>query len=266
MLSDTLTGTERVLNKMARRGGSGDFRPRPYAGRGGEDSSSYRSPAPPAPAPAPIAQATQKRAAGIAKFASQGRPASSLGGRTVSRAPAPSRVGTSRTGTVSRSSGGGGGISDYGSGGGMAGGESVAAPPPISDDEYLAGDTSFQAQLSALARALTDFESQQGTAATQFDTNLLGQRGDLKKARTQGFQDLENDFGARNMLQSGLYGDSFSDLGEQFDRRGADLDMGKANYDTNRGLELGNFKTEQGLTSQRARAEAIARRASSFAL
>lgn len=160
--------------------------------------------------------------------------------------------------------GGGGGV-----GTNRTGGISNFAPPPAPPappnlEAFSAKDSTYQNQLSALKKALADYMAQQGQGKNQYLTSYASDAKSLGENRTQGLDDLGNDFASRGLLQSGLYADSLSDLNSDFDKRQAALDQARAAFLAQQGSDLTNFKSEQQLTQQKALQEAAARRAAQY--
>lgn len=146
----------------------------------------------------------------------------------------------------------------------------AVAPPPAptmpSVDEWLSGDSTYQSQLAALAKALTDYQAQMGQQKTQYGVDYGAKVNELGLARGNALKDLENDFASRGLRQSGLYFDNQTEMNGQYDRRQSDLDRAKTDYEANLATAFSNFQTEQNLTSQRAREDALAKRAAQFGM
>lgn len=142
------------------------------------------------------------------------------------------------------------------------------APPPAppSVQTWLKGDSSYITQQSALARALSDYKKQMSGQQSQYEGQYGLNNTELKKQRETGFTDLENDYASRGLLQSGVYGKAYSDLENDYKRRQTDLDTARANFLANLQTGYGNFQTEQQTTAERARQEALARRAAKYNL
>jgi hypothetical protein len=127
-------------------------------------------------------------------------------------------------------------------------------------------DAPYITQQSALARALADFQKQQGTAKTQYQGQYDLNLGDLTKQRTSGIADLQNDYASRGMLQSGVYGTAYSDLENEYKNRQTALDTARTNFLANLGNEATNFAGEQRDVLERAKQEAYARRLAKYNL
>ena len=184
-------------------------------------------------------------------------------------------------------SGGGGGGSYYsGGGGGSYGGgggsydSGVAAPvvTPPSEEDYLAGDSGYTTQLSALQSALqryiADSDFQRKNYETDYGKSLRdlgydeGKKAwnwtDQLTASGRGYQNQLNDFGARGMLQSSGYADAFNELQRMLNQQYDSLSNAKTTYMTDLDNQIANYKGENTSSQQAARAEALARRAAQY--
>lgn len=168
--------------------------------------------------------------------------------------------------SYSGSSGGGGGYSGGGGGVGTSstGQVSTMAAPAPSIEAFLGSDASYQAQVAALNKALADYQAQMGTQQNQYNTNYASNIAQLGQDRTVGLADQQNDYTGRGLLHSGLYGKAAGDLNTQFDTRQSDLARARADFLANLGLDFNNFRSEQNLTQQKAKQDAIARRAAQY--
>src|SRR5216117_857444 len=115
--------------------------------------------------------------------------------------------------------GGGGGGGNYGGGGGGCGGTTapaVKAPPPPSLASWLKTDADYQDQLRAFAKTLADetanVTQRQGRVKTDYQSGVSS----MGEQRVKDLQDIMNDFAARGLLKSGLYGQRQSDYEKQY--------------------------------------------------
>ena len=179
----------------------------------------------------------------------------------------------------------------YGGGGGGGGGGAMAAVAPVappSEEDYLAGDSGYQTQLAALKRALGDYTADDTAQRTKYNTDYSTGLKDLgwmnddpttagvdesgwdwndqNTASGRANQNQLNDFAGRGLLQSSLYATAKDNLGRSFNDQKTGLDKSKVDYLADRDRQLGAFKNDNTSSSQQARAEAIARRAASYAL
>lgn len=185
--------------------------------------------------------------------------------------------------------GGGGGYTtqDVGGGGGGGGG----AP---SEEDYLKGDSAYQAQLSALQKALADFSAdntaQQGKYQTSYDDSLRGlgwQNGmaddpmtadvdettqggwnfnDQNTAAGRSYQNQLNDFAGRGMLQSSGYGTALDGLTRSLNDQHSSMDTAKQSFFDDLARQLSTETNQNTMSTQQAKADAIARRAAQYGL
>lgn len=127
--------------------------------------------------------------------------------------------------------------------------------------DYLKLDSAYQAQSAALTQAKKDYLAQQKTARTGYDTNYLYDKTNMGINRKAAYGDQQNDYAARGMMQSGLYGDALVKHTNEWNQKGAQLEFARRQYIANLGHDLTNFNTQQTLTNTQAEQEAAARRA-----
>lgn len=174
-----------------------------------------------------------------------------------------------------------GGYSDMGLMGGGGPAPMVTAP---SEEDYLAGDGSYQSQFAALKGALeryiADSDLQRTNYNTDYGTSLrdLGYTEGLEGApgkwnwddvaTTSGnaYQGQLNDYASRGMLQSQGYADAASNLERALNQQYGQIQTNKNNFMTDLDRQIANYKGENTSAQQAARAEAIARRAAQYGL
>lgn len=180
--------------------------------------------------------------------------------------------------------GGGGGSRSY-SGGGSGGGgtfdtfSAMSAPAPTapSEEDYLAGDATYQATIAALARQLasfnTDIDSQLSTRKIDYDNALqqLGWRDggnwnfeDQMTAAGRGYQSLLNDFASRGMIQSQAFGDAQNDLTRTLNKQYEGMNTANTQFIDDMTRQKTKASDENTAATQSARAEAILRRAAQY--
>lgn len=133
-------------------------------------------------------------------------------------------------------------------------------------DAFLGGDVGYQGQLRQFSQALNDFLAdvtrRRGTLETDFATSK-------KAGADQRIKDLdliEDDYGARGLLTSGLYAKAVGDYETEFNQRMEEL--ARRQQEAMGGLqqEEGTFRSQQQLKEQAAKEAAIRRRAEQFGL
>lgn len=168
------------------------------------------------------------------------------------------RTTSSSTGRVVSGTGGGGG------GGGIA--AAPPAPSPMSINDWLGQDSAYISQKGALAKALADYQAQMGKQQTQYEGGYKNNLRDLGINKTRSMDDQQNDFASRGLLFSGVYGQDASKLVNDFSRRESDLALNRSNWLDNLATDFSNFKDQQQLTEEKAKQDAIARRAAQYGL
>lgn len=141
----------------------------------------------------------------------------------------------------------------------------VTGPGPVPDiASYLNQDSGYQQQLREFAAALNDF----GADATRRRGSLESQYGLSSKALAdQKIKDLdllEDDYGARGLLKSGLYGKAVGDYEKEYGQRTSDLSRQQNEALAALTAEQGSFSAQQKLKEQAAKEAAIRRRAEQF--
>lgn len=187
----------------------------------------------------------------------------------------------------------GGGSFGGGAAGGALGGMTVtsaAAPmsvpePPkprtweeLSEAErtdYLKGDATYTAQQSALEQELQNLIAELGLQRTNYQTDYtsalsnMGWNQDqnsfdpknLLGAYGASYANQENDFANRGMLDSSGYANALTNLNTSFDKQKGDLDNSRSNFLRELQTRETGARNTNTQDIQRARADAIARRA-----
>lgn len=145
-----------------------------------------------------------------------------------------------------------------------------AAPPqqgpgPVPDiNAFLNGDGSYQAQIRDFANTLAQFNAditrRKGVLTSDYNASNKAM-GDQK---IQDLANLQDDYGARGILTSGLYGKAVGDYNNEFNTRMTDLTSKENQAMDQLGQESGRFGSQQQLQQQAAREAAIRRRAEQY--
>lgn len=152
-----------------------------------------------------------------------------------------------------------------------------------SEEDYLAGDGTYQATLSALARQLQSFQSdidtQRGNRKLDYEKAVKelgyvrpGEAGgaaswnwdDMLTASGRAYQNNSNDYAARGMLQSQAYADSINNLQRSLLDQYTGIDQSNTQFNSDLDRQVTKAKDENTAASQAARAEAIMRRAAQY--
>lgn len=178
----------------------------------------------------------------------------------------------------------GGGYSDPGAGMGQA---MVPQAPPQTDEQWLATSApEYQLQLAALLRASQDYEADATAQTTRYGVDYndalksLGYTqdnaatanvnegawnyGDLNTSAGRSFNNQQNDFAGRGMLQSSLYGTANDNLTRSLNDQLSGVNSAKKTFTDDLARGKAAFKEENRQGQQQARFEALARRAASI--
>jgi hypothetical protein len=163
-----------------------------------------------------------------------------------------------------------------------------AVPAGDPNQDYVT-DSGYIAQAAALQRALemynADFDKQQ----TDYDTNLVKSFGELgwqdqdedffgtpddgswnfkdqNSSAGRGYQNQQNDFASRGLLQSSLYGTAFDNFLRQLNEQKSSMDTGRNKFRTDQSTAKQQYTNDNAFALEQAKAEAIARRASGYTL
>lgn len=168
--------------------------------------------------------------------------------------------------------------------------DAPAAPPQVNIEDYLASgaDSAYTAQMAALTKALENSQADLTAQRGQYDVNYgdsvknLGYNQaipddpatsqneamtggwnftDTNNAAGRGFQNQQNDFAGRGMLQSSLYGTAQDNLTRSLSDQLAGMNTAKQNFGSDIARQGAAFGNQNTLSQGQAKAEAIARRA-----
>lgn len=169
--------------------------------------------------------------------------------------------------------GGGGG------GGGFVGGGqtfSAPAPPPpppppsrparLSAADWLEGDSAYQDQMSEYDRALKTFIGRITKEKEQFNLdNDVAVKGNARN-RGVAMDDQAEDFAARGMINSGVFGQESQQLGDRFNEQDSLLARILQRQMSDAGNRQEDFQTETQLGRGNAKRSALARMAAKQAI
>jgi hypothetical protein len=169
--------------------------------------------------------------------------------RYVPRTPAkpPARVGSGPTGNIAP----------------------VTQPPPPappSIDEWLGGDSTFQSQNNALSKAWADYQNNAKLQTDQYTNQYNTNKDQLGKQKIIDQSALEDDYASRGLMNSGLYGKAFTDFTNDYATKFTNLDTAKSDFLANLLAAQQGFQSDQQVQTDKARQDAINRRAAQYGL
>lgn len=157
--------------------------------------------------------------------------------------------------------------------GDFAGDPGGLSAPVIPD---VASDATYQQQKAELLKALGDYQAQMQLGNSQYDTNYndslrhLGwngqgfDRGNMQGLYGQALSDNQNDFGARGVMNSGLFANADSQLNNQFADRKTSADTARQQFIDTQNQGFTNYKGQNDLAMLAAQKEAAARLAAQY--
>jgi len=142
-------------------------------------------------------------------------------------------------------------------------------------NDYLKGDATYVAQSGALEQELKNLIAELGLQRTNYNTDFnsaLSNLGwdtktnsfdprNLLGAYGASYSNQENDFAGRGMLDSSAYAQALENLGTSFNKQKGDLETARGNFLRELETRETGAKNTHTQDLQRARADAIARRA-----
>lgn len=140
----------------------------------------------------------------------------------------------------------------------------VPAATPGDINTYLGGDAGYQDQLRQLAKALSDFNADVGRRKGTLESEYGLSKKAMDDQKVIDLKNIEDDYGSRGLLRSGLYGKAVGDYNTEFGQRMSDLDRRQQQALQLLLQEQSQYQQQNTLEQQRAREEALRLRAQSL--
>jgi len=178
----------------------------------------------------------------------------------------------------------------------LAAAPAPAPAPAMSQDQFIASDAGYQAQLAALTKALSNYQADNTAQVSKYNTdfgtslknlgwnpaaagavddpstpNIDESKGgwnttDTNTASGRAYENQMNDFASRGLLQSSLYGEANNNLMRSLSDQLSGLNTGKQNFMDNLTSQLTAYKDQNLAQQQQAKADALARYAVQFGI
>ena len=126
--------------------------------------------------------------------------------------------------------------------------------PAYADSEYLS-------EVKALERELTDYKAKMGLNRTRAGTQHSLSSRDLRQQKDRDLDELKNDFAARGIVLSGVYGDKLGEYNTLWGQQSSELDRQYKDALTDIQNQYKDYLREVGVQKEQARLAAIRRRA-----
>lgn len=139
-------------------------------------------------------------------------------------------------------------------------------PAPPSIEQFLRGDTAYMGQEAALKSGLDQYNTDYGQRQSQYGTEYNMNKDNLSKALTEANTSMTDDYASRGMLNSGTYGTAFADQQTEYNSRQTALDNARNQWLAEQLSGRTSATSESALSGQKARQDAINRRAAQYAV
>lgn len=133
-------------------------------------------------------------------------------------------------------------------------------------DQFLGGDTTYLDQLRQFDRTLGDFIANLGVRKTRLTADYGENKRDMEQQRIEDLEAIKNDFASRGILGSGLFVDENAQYEKTYAQQLADFERQYQQSQSDLTLEDTQFRREQDLAKEAARADAARRRAEKYGL
>lgn len=150
----------------------------------------------------------------------------------------------------------------------------VIKPPPAKKppkpqsplDKWLAGDTTYQGQLSDLNREESAYQANTNRQNQVTNSNFAATQRQMNTQATTDRSDQQYDFAGRGILHSGVYAKALADYNTGFNAQVNNLVQGKTNTLDQSAADLSDFLRQISLQKNSSKQDAIRRRQQSLGL
>lgn len=144
----------------------------------------------------------------------------------------------------------------------------IAPPAPAapSINQYLGMDTGYQQQVRQFQNALANYLASEKQQRGKINEDYGSATQALNTQKGLDLQNIQDDYGSRGLLTSGLFADANSKYNTDFLQKLAELTKNQRRGLSDLSSGEADFRKQQSLETQRAREQAIARRASKYGL
>lgn len=133
-------------------------------------------------------------------------------------------------------------------------------------NKWLAGDTTYQQQLSNYKKSKSDYESQYKRQTGIVNRDYSESQRSMERQGTQDRTDQKNDFAGRGILRSGVFAKALGDYNTEFNAKLKNLLTGKSDKLGDLGMQRTNFLRQLKLEQDAARQDALRRRSAKLGI
>jgi hypothetical protein len=128
-------------------------------------------------------------------------------------------------------------------------------------DKWLAGDTTYQQQLSNYNKEKSDYQAQYNTQVGKTNRDYNTTQRSMNQQAVKDRDQQANDFAGRGILHSGVYAKALGDYNSDFNTKLTNLLQGRTDSLGDLSSDHTNFLRQIALDLQSAKQDAIRRRA-----
>jgi hypothetical protein len=132
--------------------------------------------------------------------------------------------------------------------------------------KYLAGDTTYQQQLSDYNKSKADYEANYKRQTGIVNRDYTESQRTLNRQGAQDRLDQQNDFAGRGILHSGVFAKALGDYNTEFNSRMKALTTGKTDQIGDLGAQRKSFLSQLTTEMNNAKQDAIRRRAAKLGI
>ena len=132
--------------------------------------------------------------------------------------------------------------------------------------KYLAGDTTYQQQLSDYNKSKADYEANYKRQTGIVNRDYAESQRTLNRQGAQDRLDQQNDFAGRGILHSGVFAKALGDYNTEFNSRMKALTTGKTDQIGDLGAQRKSFLSQLTTEMNNAKQDAIRRRAAKLGI
>lgn len=141
-----------------------------------------------------------------------------------------------------------------------------SSKPKSATAKYLAGDTTYQQQVSDFNRSKADYESNYKRQSGIVNRDYAESQRALNRQGVKDREDQQNDFAGRGILHSGVFAKALGDYNTEFNTRLKALTTGKSDKLGDLSSQRTSFLRQLQIESNNARQDAIRRRAANLGI
>jgi hypothetical protein len=138
--------------------------------------------------------------------------------------------------------------------------------PRSKTDKYLAGDTTYQQQLSEYNKQKAEYNSNYSRQSGVVNRDYASSTRSLNRQGAQDRLDQQNDFAGRGILHSGVFAKALGDYNTEFNDRMKSLTTGRTDQLGDLGAQKKSFLDQIALEINNAKQDALRRRAAQLGI